>query len=36
MKFPVVLMTAFAGDRLVREGLADGVMSVLTKPLYET
>jgi DNA-binding NtrC family response regulator len=30
---PVVLMTAFANDALVQEGLAEGVISVLNKPL---
>ena len=30
---PVVLMTAYADDELVREGLAAGVIAVLSKPL---
>lgn len=30
---PVVLMTAYATDRLVGEGLQDGAIAVLTKPL---
>jgi len=30
---PVVLMTAYSNDRLVKEGLEDGVISVLPKPL---
>ena len=30
---PVVLMTAYATDRLIEEGLDEGVIAVLTKPL---
>ncbi len=30
---PVVLMTAYAADKLVKEGLEEGVIAVLTKPL---
>ena len=30
---PVVLMTAYSSDRLVEEGLAEGAIAVLTKPL---
>jgi DNA-binding NtrC family response regulator len=30
---PVVLMTAYSSDRLVQEGLAEGVIASLTKPL---
>ena len=30
---PVVLMTAYATDKLVQEGLAEGVVAVLNKPL---
>jgi two-component system response regulator HydG len=30
---PVVLMTAYSDDNLVQEGLAEGVIAVLTKPL---
>ncbi len=30
---PVVLMTAYATDKLVQEGLAEGVIAVLNKPL---
>ena len=32
-ELPFVLMTAYAADKLVREGLAEGVVAVLTKPL---
>ncbi len=30
---PVMLMTAYAADKLVKEGLEEGVIAVLTKPL---
>ncbi len=30
---PVVLMTAYATDKLIQEGLDEGVLAVLTKPL---
>ena len=30
---PVVLMTAYATDKLIEEGLQEGVIAVLTKPL---
>jgi len=30
---PVVLMTAYSSDRLVKEGLKEGAIAVLTKPL---
>jgi len=30
---PVILMTAYSADNLVEEGLKEGVMTVLTKPL---
>jgi len=30
---PVVMMTAYSGDRLVEEGLEEGAMAALTKPL---
>ena len=30
---PVVLMTAYAADHLIREGLEEGVITALTKPL---
>ena len=32
-ELPVVLMTAYSTDTLVREGLSDGVIAVLNKPL---
>ncbi len=32
-ELPVILMTAYATDKLVEEGLAEGVIAVLTKPL---
>ncbi len=32
-ELPVVLMTAYASDSLVRDGLEEGVVAVLTKPL---
>jgi CheY-like chemotaxis protein len=30
---PVVLMTAYTADKLVKQGLEEGVIAVLTKPL---
>ena len=30
---PVILMTAYTTDKLIKESLAEGVVSVLTKPL---
>ena len=30
---PVILMTAYSADSLIQEGLAAGVLSILTKPL---
>jgi two-component system response regulator (stage 0 sporulation protein F) len=32
-ELPVMLMTAYSEDHLVKEGLAEGVVDVLTKPL---
>lgn len=32
-EMPVVLMTAYTGDALIQEGLSDGVVAVLGKPL---
>jgi len=32
-ELPVILMTAYAADKLVEEGLEEGVIAVLTKPL---
>jgi CheY-like chemotaxis protein len=32
-ELPVMLMTAYSTDTLVNEGLAEGIVAVLTKPL---
>jgi CheY-like chemotaxis protein len=32
-ELPVMLMTAYSTDTLVNEGLAEGIVVVLTKPL---
>jgi YesN/AraC family two-component response regulator len=30
---PMILMTAYSTDALVKEGIAEGIVTILTKPL---